>query len=116
MAVAATIVGHRFVDDTNEGGWGEGYATGSAGTYWVPGVAPGAKVIPVKLCEPTTCYSSATNAGIDYITSLKKANPSQPIVINESLGGFSFDPVEKAALDAAISAGRRHRGIGGQLD
>ena len=32
MATSATIVGHRFVDDTNEGGWGEGYATGAAGT------------------------------------------------------------------------------------
>ena len=30
MAVSATIVGHRFADDTNEGGWGEDYATGSA--------------------------------------------------------------------------------------
>jgi subtilisin family serine protease len=36
---------------------------------------------------------------------LKLANPSQPIVINESLGGAGLDPVEKAAIDAAISAG-----------
>jgi hypothetical protein len=43
----ATITGYKFVDDTNEGGWGVGYATGKPGTYWVPGVAPGAKVIPV---------------------------------------------------------------------
>jgi subtilisin family serine protease len=42
---------------------------------------------------------------VDYITSLKLANPGQPIVINESLGGASLDPVEKAAIDAAISAG-----------
>jgi hypothetical protein len=33
MAVSATIVGYRLVDDTNEGGWGEGFATGAAGTY-----------------------------------------------------------------------------------
>lgn len=105
MAVSATIVGHRLVDDTNEGGWGEGFATGSDGTYWVPGVAPGAKIIPVKVCEPIGCFGSAINAGVDYITSLKKANPTQPIVINESLGGASLDPVEKAALDAAIKAG-----------
>jgi subtilisin family serine protease len=105
MAVAATIVGYRFVDDTNEGGWGEGYATGAAGTYFVPGVAPGAKIIPVKVCEPIGCFGSAINAGVDYITGLKKANPSQPIVINESLGGPSLDPVEKAAIDAALRAG-----------
>lgn len=105
MAVAATIVGHRFVDDSNEGGWGEGYATGAAGTYWVPGVAPGAKVIPVKVCEPTGCFGSAINAGIDYVTSLKLAKPDQPIVVNESLGGTGLDPVEKAAIDAATKAG-----------
>jgi hypothetical protein len=105
MAVSATIVGHRFVDDLNEGGWGEGFATGAAGTYSVPGVAPGAQIIPVKVCEPVGCFGSAINAGVDYVTSLKKANPNQPIVINESLGGPRLDAVEKAALDAAIKVG-----------
>ncbi len=105
MAVSATIVGYRFVDDTNEGGWGEGFATGAPGTYAVPGVAPGAKIIPVKVCEPIGCFGSAINAGVDYITSLKLANPGQPIVINESLGGPRLDPTEKAAIDAALSAG-----------
>jgi subtilisin family serine protease len=105
MAVSGTIVGHRFVDQTDEGGWGEGYATGAAGTYWVPGVAPAAKIIPIKVCEPIGCFGSAINAGVDYITSLKKRFPNQPIVINESLGGPSLDATEKAALDAAIAAG-----------
>ncbi len=105
MATAATVVGYRFVDDTNEGGWGQGFATGAAGTYWVPGVAPGAQVIPLKVCEPIGCFTSAINAGMDYVTSLKLANPSQPIVINESLGGPSLDPTEKAAIDAATAAG-----------
>ena len=105
MAVAATIVGSRFVDDLNEGGWGEGFATGAAGTYAIPGVAPGAQIIPVKVCEPTGCWGSAINAGVDYVTSLKKANPTRPIVINESLGGSRLDAVEKAALDVAIAAG-----------
>jgi hypothetical protein len=105
MAVSATVVGHRFVDDTNEGGWGVGYATGAAGTYWVPGVAPGAKIIPVKVCEPIGCFGSAINAAVDYITSLKLAHRSQPVVINESLGGPRLDPTEKAAIDAAIRAG-----------
>ena len=105
MATAATIVGYKFVDDTNEGGWGVGYATGNPGTYWVPGVAPGAKVIPVKVCEPIGCFGSSINAAVDYVTSLKKANPSRPIVINESLGGARLDATEKAAIDAAIKAG-----------
>jgi hypothetical protein len=105
MATAATVVGYRFVDDTNEGGWGDGFATGAAGTYDVPGVAPGAKVIPIKVCEPIGCFGSAINAAVDYVTSLKKANPSQPIVINESLGGARLDATEKAAIDAALKAG-----------
>lgn len=42
---------------------------------------------------------------MDYVTSLKKANPSRPIVINLSLGGPRLDAVEKAAIDAAIKAG-----------
>jgi subtilisin family serine protease len=71
----------------------------------VPRVAPGTKVIPVKVCEPVDCFGSAINAGVDYVTSLKKANPSRPIVINESLGGSRLDAVEKAAIDAAIKAG-----------
>ncbi len=104
MAVAATVVGYRLVDDTNEGGWGTGYATGAAGTYDVPGVAPGAKIIPIKVCEPIGCFGSAINAGVDYITSLKKANPGQPIVINESLGGATLDATEKAAIDATEKA------------
>jgi subtilisin family serine protease len=98
MAVAGTIVGYQFVDDTNEGGWGEGFATNAAGTYFVPGVATGAQIIPVKVCEPIGCFGSAINAAVDYVTSLKVANPSQPIVINESLGGARLDPVEKAAV------------------
>ena len=105
MAVAATIVGYRYVDRTDEGGWGTGYATGAAGTYWVPGVAPGAKIIPIKVCIPKGCFGSAINGAVDYVTSLKKANPSQPIVINESLGGPTLDAVEKAAIDAATKAG-----------
>lgn len=105
MAVAGTIVGHWFRDGVKEGGWGEGYVTGSAGTYWHRGVAEGARIIPIQVCIPIGCFGSAINAAVDYVTSLKLANPSQPIVINESLGGAGLDPVEKAAIDAAIQAG-----------
>lgn len=105
MATSATVVGYWLRDKPGEGAFGQGYATGAAGTYWVPGVAPGAKVIPIKVCEPIGCFGSAINAGVDYVTSLKLANPGQPIVINESLGGSRLDATEKAALDAAIAAG-----------
>ncbi|HEX7277340.1 MAG TPA: S8 family serine peptidase, partial [Acidimicrobiales bacterium] len=70
-----------------------------------PGVAPAAKIIPVKVCEPHGCWSSAINAGVDYVTTLKNANPNQPIVLNASLGGPTLEPVEKAGLDAAVLAG-----------
>lgn len=105
MATAATIVGYYLRDKPGEGAFGEGYATGAAGTYWVPGVAEGAKIIPIKVCEPIGCFGSAINAGMDYVTDLKKAYPDQPIVINESLGGPRLDPTEKAAIDAAITEG-----------
>jgi len=107
MATAATIVGYKLHDELDEGGWPQQpqYATGAAGDYRVPGVAPDAKIIPVDVCVPVGCFGSAINAGVDYVTSLKKAHPNQPIVINESLGGAVFDPLEKAAVDAAIEAG-----------
>ena len=57
------------------------------------------------MCKPVGCFGSAVNAAVDYVTSLKLANPGQPIVINESLGGPRLDPTEKAAIDAAIKAG-----------
>jgi subtilisin family serine protease len=105
MAVAATIVGYWLHDGEKEGGWGEGPVTGTAGTYWHPGVAEGAKIIPIQVCIPVGCFGSSINAAVDYVTGLKKANPDQPIVLNESLGGGGLDPVEQAAIEAAIKAG-----------
>ena len=105
MATAGTIVGQWFRDGVKEGGWGTGYVTGSPGTYWQPGVAEGAKIIPLQVCIPIGCFQSSINAAMDYVTSLKLAHPSQPIVINESLGGAGFEPTEKASIDAAIKAG-----------
>jgi hypothetical protein len=106
---AATITGYKLVDDTNEGGWGVGYATGKPGTYGIPGVAPSAKVIPVKVCEPIGCFGSAINAGVDYVTSLKKANPSRPIVTARSSGGGSVCAGEagKRGISAPTSTNGR---------
>lgn len=71
----------------------------------MPGVAPGAKFIPIKVCEPIGCFETAVIAAYDYLIDLKRANPGQPLVINESLGGGSLSPVEKAAIDAVNRAG-----------
>jgi subtilisin family serine protease len=73
----------------------------------VTGVAPKAKVIPVKVLHNSGFgWSSMIAHGILYIANLK-AGPlaGSPVVINMSLGGPSLDVVEKAAIDFAISKG-----------
>jgi subtilisin family serine protease len=112
MAVASAIIGYRLFDKEKEGGYGDqgplsftGYLTGAAGTYYVPGVAPDAKIIPIKVCGPVYCKSSDVFAGQDYIIGLKKANKTQPIVINESFGNRIFGPLKKAAIEATIREG-----------
>ena len=73
----------------------------------VGGVAPEATVIPVKvLGQNGSGWSSVITAGIDYVTDLKEGPlADSPVVINMSLGGPTLDPLERAALDRAITAG-----------
>lgn len=71
------------------------------------GVAPMAKVIPVKVLNQSGwCWSSVTARGIVYVADLK-AGPlaDYPVVINMSLGGPRLDAVEQAAIDYAIDQG-----------
>jgi subtilisin family serine protease len=73
----------------------------------INGVAPMATVIPVKVLNQNgSGWSSVIARGIVYVADLK-AGPlaSSPVVINMSLGGGALDPVEKAAVDYAISKG-----------
>jgi subtilisin family serine protease len=73
----------------------------------VNGVAPMATVIPVKVLNQNgSGWSSAVAQGIVYVADLK-AGPlaGYPVVINMSLGGPTQEPVEKAAVDYAISKG-----------
>lgn len=73
----------------------------------VNGVAPMAKVIPVKVLGNSGFgWSSMVAAGITYVGDLK-AGPlaGYPVVINMSLGGPDLDAVEKAAMDYAIAQG-----------
>jgi subtilisin family serine protease len=71
------------------------------------GVAPMATVIPVKVLNNNgSGWSSAIAAGIVYIANLKTGPlAGSPVVINMSLGGSILDPVEKAAVDYAITRG-----------
>jgi len=73
----------------------------------INGVAPMAKVIPVKVLNQNgSGWSSMVAAGITYVANLK-AGPlaDYPVVINMSLGGPVQEAVEKAAIDYAISKG-----------
>jgi len=87
--VTSTILGYKF------------------GGNPVNGVAPMAKVIPVKVLNQNgSGWSSVIARGIVYVADLK-AGPlaGNPVVINMSLGGGRLDAVEKAAIDYAIAKG-----------
>ena len=73
----------------------------------INGAAPNATIIPVKVLNQNgRGWSSVIAAGIVYVAELKLGELADyPVVINMSLGGSVLDPVEKAAIDYAISAG-----------
>jgi subtilisin family serine protease len=74
----------------------------------VGGVAPRAKVIPVKVLNQNgSGQSSMVAAGIVYVANLKADGllGGAPVVINMSLGGDELDAVERAAIDYAIAHG-----------
>jgi subtilisin family serine protease len=79
----------------------------SLGGTPINGVAPMAKVIPVKVLNQNgSGWSSVVARGITYVGDLK-AGPLKdfPVVINMSLGGPELDTMEKTAIDYAISKG-----------
>jgi subtilisin len=68
----------------------------------VVGVAPGARLWAVKVCDAQgSCPSSAIIAGIDYVT----ANAGEIEVANMSLGGSGFNQAEYDAIDGAVNKG-----------
>jgi subtilisin family serine protease len=71
------------------------------------GVAPKAKIIPVKvLGQNGSGWSSVISEGIVYVADLKRNElKDHPVVINMSLGGPVLDAVEKEAIDYAIASG-----------
>ena len=73
----------------------------------VNGVAPMAKVIPVKVLNQNgSGWSSTVARGIVYVADLKAGSLADyPVIINMSLGGPELDAVEKAAIDYAIEKG-----------
>jgi subtilisin family serine protease len=88
--VTSTILGYNFYGDP------------------ISGVAPMAKVIPVKVLNNNgSGWSSMVASGITYIANLKKDGElgTSPVVINMSLGGPALDVVEQTAIDYAIDQG-----------
>jgi subtilisin family serine protease len=87
--VTSTIIGYQF------------------GATQFNGVAPMAKIIPVKvLSQSGWGWSSVISEGIVYIARLKEgALANYPVVINMSLSGGALDAMEKAAIDYAIGNG-----------
>jgi subtilisin family serine protease len=88
------------------------------GFYVVDGVAPGVKIIPVKvLGNSGTGFSTDVAAGIMYIANLFKAEKESggnilppagvvnPVVISMSLGGRALSILAKYAVDYAINQG-----------
>lgn len=70
--------------------------------FGVVGVAPGARLWAVKVCNAQgSCPSSAIIAGIDHIT----ANANSVEVANMSLGGSGFSQAEYDAIQSAVESG-----------
>jgi subtilisin family serine protease len=70
--------------------------------FGVVGVAPGARLWAVKVCDNRgSCPSSAIIAGIDHVA----ANADSIEVANMSLGGSGFNQAEYDAIQGAVDAG-----------
>jgi len=112
MAVAATIIGYKLHEKSETGQFFPTTVTGSPGDYVVPGVAPMATIIPIKVCDNGVyCWDSSIYAGLDYVVSLKlgtEANgelQGKPIVVNLSLGGPSHSTEEENLYKYVTSQG-----------
>ena len=94
--------------DTNS----HGLATAShiigfkVGARVVDGVAPGAKIIPLKVFPNGEAFtwSSRIIAAFAYVTTLKESGIG-PMVVSMSIGGGAPGHLERVAIDDAIGAG-----------
>jgi subtilisin family serine protease len=104
---AAAVPGHNAIDPLRSPGDVHGHGTHVAGTVaaaagngGVEGIAPGVKVMPVKvLGDDGSGWSSHTATGIIW------AADHGADVINMSLGGSGEDNVQKAAVQYARGKG-----------
>jgi subtilisin family serine protease len=78
----------------------------NVGSTVVDGVAPGAKIIPLKVFPNGEAFtwSSRIIAAFAYATALKESGVS-PMVVSMSIGGGAPTTLERAAIDDAIASG-----------
>jgi len=112
VAVAATVIGYTLLDKSETGQYFPEPATGTQGEYWVPGVAPNATIIPIKVCDiGVYCWDSSIYSGLDYVMSLKLGDAAngelmgKPIVVNLSLGGSGHSEAEENLFKAVAASG-----------
>ncbi|HLE54734.1 MAG TPA: S8 family serine peptidase, partial [Thermoplasmata archaeon] len=106
-ATAATIIGYKLHDKSVTGGFLLDSATGTPGDYLVPGVAPKATIIPIKVCDNGVyCWDSSIYSAWDYVIELKEGVlAGKPIVINMSLGGSTHSAAEEALIRNLVDHG-----------
>ena len=77
------------------------------GSFVVDGVAPGARVIPLKIFPNGQAFTfdSRIIAAIAFVADLKDDGEIGPAVINMSLGGGSPGVLERLAIQDAINSG-----------
>ncbi len=106
-ATAATIIGYKLHDKSVTGGFLLDSATGTPGDYLVPGVAPKATIIPIRVCDVGVyCWDSSIYSAWDYVIELKEGVlAGKPIVINMSLGGSTHSAAEEALIRNVVNHG-----------
>ncbi len=95
---AKTFIGRSATDDNGHGTHVAGTIAALNNTIGVVGVAAGATVVPVKVLDKNgSGYLSDVIAGVDYVAKYAKAGE----VVNMSLGGGYYQPLNDAVLRAA---------------
>lgn len=107
-----TKVGYNFIDNNNlpfdQSGHGTAIATLIAGKGPYYGLAPEAKILPLKVLDEHNQGSNYdVTRAILYAADLLEdmPNPNPADIINLSLGGYSYSPVMHDAIKRAHSKG-----------